>query len=80
MYLVISMGMFDMTEKDLIRYGKAWDSVLDTLFFGHKPVQTIDNPPDDETYCALYCKEERREWEDCALVGGCPLGKEGVEP
>jgi hypothetical protein len=30
----------------------------------------------DEDYCANFCHLERREWEDCALVGGCPLAKQ----
>ena len=27
----------------------------------------------DEIYCHTYCSKERREGEDCALNGGCPL-------
>lgn len=30
---------------------------------------------DDEFYCVVLCPKERREGEDCALVGGCCLAK-----
>ena len=60
-------------QADLVAYAKAWDGVMQTLFFGRKPDE--QERMDDETYCVLHCALERRDGEDCALPGGCPLEK-----
>ena len=61
-------------QADLVSYARAWDGVLQTLFFGRRPDPEQERM-DDETYCVLHCARERREGEDCALDDGCPLEK-----
>lgn len=67
---------FDWCAVDDDTYDGAPDSgTRHEIGYGATEQEAIDDLKRvvNENYCARYCHLERREGEDCALNGGCPL-------